>query len=144
MCRLLGREAEALLGIRDQELTHPDDRQADLDAARCVLAGDIATFQAEKRFRRPGGEVVWAIANLTFLRDEAGLHDRSPDLALAAADAALYEVKRAGGNGCMASTTGAEAMPGSPGMTAHPRTCAMTHRPVVYNGPSQAHRETSP
>jgi len=72
MCRLLGREAEALEGVRDQELTHPDDRQTDLDAARRVLAGDIATFQTEKRFLRPGGEVVWAIANLTFLRDEAG------------------------------------------------------------------------
>jgi len=72
MCQLLGREAEALEGVRDQELTHPDDRQTDLEAARRVLAGDIATFQTEKRFVRPCGEVVWAIANLTFLRDEAG------------------------------------------------------------------------
>lgn len=72
MCRLLGRETDAILGRRDQELTHPDDRQTDFEAARRVLAGDIATFQTEKRFLRPGDEIVWAIANLTFLRDEIG------------------------------------------------------------------------
>ena len=33
LCDLLGRGADELLGIRDQELTHPDDRQSDLDAA---------------------------------------------------------------------------------------------------------------
>ena len=29
----------------------------------------MSTFQCEKRFVRPDGSVVWAIANLTFLRD---------------------------------------------------------------------------
>jgi len=73
MCQLLGRDEGELIGMRDQELTHPDDRDTDLDAARRILAGEIETFQTEKRFVRPGGEVVWVIANLTFLRDE---HDR--------------------------------------------------------------------
>ena len=69
---LLGRAPEDLLGRRDQELTHPDDRQADLDAAWRILEGEIDTHQTEKRFVRPDGAVVWALANLTFLRDEAG------------------------------------------------------------------------
>ena len=73
LCGLLGRTAEELLGRRDQELTHPDDREADLVVARDVLAGIADTFTTEKRFLRPDGEVVWAIANMTFLRDEAGL-----------------------------------------------------------------------
>ena len=30
------------------------------------------THQCEKRFVRPDGTVVWVLANLTFLRDEAG------------------------------------------------------------------------
>ena len=72
LCALLGRPAEALLGRRDQELTHPDDRQADLDAAWEILEGRMDTHQTEKRFLRPDGSVVWALANLTFLRDEAG------------------------------------------------------------------------
>jgi diguanylate cyclase (GGDEF)-like protein/PAS domain S-box-containing protein len=69
---LLGRPPEDLLGRRDQELTHPDDRQADLDAAWEILEGRTDTHQTEKRFLRPDGSVVWALANLTFLRDEAG------------------------------------------------------------------------
>jgi diguanylate cyclase (GGDEF)-like protein/PAS domain S-box-containing protein len=69
---LLARAPEDLLGRRDQELTHPDDRQADLDAAWRILGGQVDTHQTEKRFVRPDGSVVWALANLTFLRDEAG------------------------------------------------------------------------
>ena len=72
LSELLGRPPEELLGRRDQELTHPDDRQADLDAAWEILEGRIDTHQTEKRFVHPDGSVVWALANLTFLRDEAG------------------------------------------------------------------------
>jgi PAS domain S-box-containing protein len=72
LCGLLGRSEAQLLGRRDQEFTHPDDRQSDVDAAWRILRGEIHTWQCEKRFLRPGGSVVWAIANLTFLRDEEG------------------------------------------------------------------------
>ena len=43
MCELLGRDPGDVLGRRDQELTHPEDRQADLDAAREVLEGRLDT-----------------------------------------------------------------------------------------------------
>jgi PAS domain S-box-containing protein len=72
LCRLLGRREAELLGRRDQEFTHPDDRQSDVDAAWRILRGEIHAWQCEKRFLRPDGSVVWALANLTFLRDEDG------------------------------------------------------------------------
>jgi len=72
LCALLGRSAQDLIGRRDQELTHPDDRASDLAAAERIFAGELSTHQCEKRFVRPDGSVVWALANLTFLRDEAG------------------------------------------------------------------------
>jgi diguanylate cyclase (GGDEF)-like protein/PAS domain S-box-containing protein len=72
LCTMLGRTEAELLGRRDQEFTHVDDRQADVDAAFHILAGRLSTHQTEKRFLRPDGSVVWAIANLTFLRDEDG------------------------------------------------------------------------
>ena len=72
LCRILGRTADSLLGRRDQEFTHPDDRQADIDAAWEILGGRRDTHQTEKRFVRPDGTVVWTLANLTFLRDPAG------------------------------------------------------------------------
>jgi PAS domain S-box-containing protein len=72
LCALLGRGNEQLLGRRDQEFTHPDDRQLDVEVAWDILAGRRSTFQRQKRFVRPDGSVVWVIANLTFLRDERG------------------------------------------------------------------------
>ena len=72
LCTLLDRAPEQLIGRRDQELTHPDDRAADLVAAEEIFAGLKRTFQCEKRFVRPDGTIVWALANLTFLRDDEG------------------------------------------------------------------------
>jgi diguanylate cyclase (GGDEF)-like protein/PAS domain S-box-containing protein len=72
MCRLLGRPRQALLGSRDMELTHPDDRAADLDGAWQVLRGERSDWMCEKRFVRPDGDVVWCLAHLVFLRDELG------------------------------------------------------------------------
>ena len=72
MCAMLGRDADELLRTRDSELTHPDDRQHDLDAAWRILRGEMHSRQAEKRYVRPDGEVVWVLANVTFVRDEHG------------------------------------------------------------------------
>jgi diguanylate cyclase (GGDEF)-like protein/PAS domain S-box-containing protein len=72
LCALLDRSQDELLGTRDQELTHPDDRQSDVDAAWRILNGELDTWQCEKRFVRPDGTVVWTMASLTFLRDEHG------------------------------------------------------------------------
>ena len=72
LCRLLDRPPEGLIGHRDQEFTHADDRQSDVDAAWRILNGELDVWQTEKRFVRPDGAVVWAIANMTFLRDEQG------------------------------------------------------------------------
>jgi diguanylate cyclase (GGDEF)-like protein/PAS domain S-box-containing protein len=72
MCLLLDRPAQDLLGVRDQELTHEDDRAADVDAAWRILRGEMHSWQCEKRYLRPDGEVVWVFANLTFVRDEHG------------------------------------------------------------------------
>jgi len=72
MCVLVGRPADELLGRRDQEFTHPDDRQADLDAAWRILRGEMHNFQCEKRYIHPDGEHVWVLASLTFVRDAHG------------------------------------------------------------------------
>jgi diguanylate cyclase (GGDEF)-like protein/PAS domain S-box-containing protein len=69
LCGLLDRTQDELIGMRDQELTHPDDRQSDVDAAWRILRGELSTWQCEKRFVRADGRVVWTLANLTFVRD---------------------------------------------------------------------------
>jgi diguanylate cyclase (GGDEF)-like protein/PAS domain S-box-containing protein len=72
LCAMLGRSTEDLIGRRDQELTHPDDREADVRAAWEILDGRRDTHQAEKRFVRADGSVVWTLATLVFLRDSGG------------------------------------------------------------------------
>ncbi|MEA2154488.1 MAG: hypothetical protein QOE11_628 [Solirubrobacteraceae bacterium] len=72
LCRLLDRSEADLLGHRDQEFTHPEHRASDVAAAWRILQGEIDTWQTEKRFLLPDGGSVWAIANMTFLRDEEG------------------------------------------------------------------------
>ena len=72
LCGMLGRRRGELVGVRDNELTHPDDRERDVELAWRILRGELDSVQLEKRFLRPDGEVVWVIANMTYLRDDDG------------------------------------------------------------------------
>jgi PAS domain S-box-containing protein/diguanylate cyclase (GGDEF)-like protein len=73
LCRLLARDAEALLASSFQELTHPDDLAASLDALRQALSGKIETFQQSKRYLLPNGGIIWALLTLTIVRDGDGV-----------------------------------------------------------------------
>jgi PAS domain S-box-containing protein len=72
LCRLLGRDADALLASSFQELTHPDDLTSSLEKLRQALAGKIETFQQPKRYLLPGGGIVWTLLTLTIVRDGGG------------------------------------------------------------------------
>ena len=72
LCAMLGRPREQLIGERDNEITHPDDRARDVELAWKILRGELDSVQLEKRFVRPDGGDVWAIANMTYLRDDSG------------------------------------------------------------------------
>ncbi|MDP1847968.1 MAG: PAS domain S-box protein [Solirubrobacteraceae bacterium] len=72
LCAMLGREREMLLGTRDNEITHPDDRARDVELAWRILRGELDSVQLEKRFVRPDGAAVWVISNMTYLRDDEG------------------------------------------------------------------------
>ncbi len=62
-CDIVGYSQEEIVDISFQELTHPDDLQANLDHMKQLLAGTISTFQMEKRYFRKNGKVIWV--NLT-------------------------------------------------------------------------------
>jgi PAS domain S-box-containing protein len=70
--RLLGYSEKELLAVTFQELTHPDDLRADLDLVRQVLAGELETYQMEKRYFHRSGAVVWALLSVSLVRDERG------------------------------------------------------------------------
>ena len=70
--RFLARPEQELIGRNLHELSHPDDRDADVAAATRVLDGQVATSVLEVRFPLADDRVAWAIVHRTILRDEDG------------------------------------------------------------------------
>jgi PAS domain S-box-containing protein len=61
LCEFLGYEQDELVRLTWEEVTHPDDLDADRDHVRRLLAGEFRSFQMEKRYIRRDGEVVWGL-----------------------------------------------------------------------------------
>lgn len=70
--RLLDRPAGELLGHRYAEFTHPDDRETSDAQQRQISADPEATLTFDKRFVRPGGQVVWAHLGMTTIDGPGG------------------------------------------------------------------------
>ena len=72
LCAMLGYRREALLDLTFHDVTHPEDLPRDLALTECMLAGDIASFQVEKRYCQPGGAIVWGLLSVTLSRGADG------------------------------------------------------------------------
>jgi PAS domain S-box-containing protein len=72
LCELTGYPAEELVTKTFQEITHPDDLELDLDYVRQMLAGEIRTYQMEKRYFHRLGDVVWILLSVSLVRTSDG------------------------------------------------------------------------
>ena len=72
LCQMLGRTAEELASMTWADLTHPDDLHADLERFNRVLAGEIDTYQLEKRFIHKTGQVIHTMLSVTCQRNPDG------------------------------------------------------------------------
>ena len=72
LCALTGYAEPALLAMTFQAITHPDDLAADLAQVDRLLAGEIPSFQMEKRYVRKDGKILWIRLSTTLIRDEHG------------------------------------------------------------------------
>ena len=72
LCDFYGYTRAELFERRFQELTHPDDLAADLGLLDRILAGEIPSYQLEKRYIRKDGAVVWGDLTVALVRDAAG------------------------------------------------------------------------
>jgi PAS domain S-box-containing protein len=59
-CDILGYSADEILSEKFQNITHPDDLEASLAAAKAIASGKIASYSFEKRYIRKDKRVVWA------------------------------------------------------------------------------------
>jgi PAS domain S-box-containing protein len=71
LCELVGYSESELLRSTFQAITHPDDLEADLGQVQRLLAGEIQTYQMEKRYLHRSGELVWVLLNVSLVRDKA-------------------------------------------------------------------------
>ena len=72
LCRLLGYQEAELLAIRSDDVTHPEDREADRRQRDRLIRGEARSFDLEKRFLRRNGSVVWVYLNCSIVQDAAG------------------------------------------------------------------------
>jgi PAS domain S-box-containing protein len=72
LCAIVGYPEQELLALDFQSITHPDDLEADLVQVRRVLAGEIQTYQMEKRYLHKRGHVVWGLLGVSLVRDAQG------------------------------------------------------------------------
>jgi PAS domain S-box-containing protein len=71
-CDYLGYSKEELIGRHSREMTHVDDRAEDARQCARLLAGEINTFEREKRHHRRDGRIVWSYVNCSRVVNRAG------------------------------------------------------------------------
>ncbi|MFC6043806.1 ATP-binding protein [Nocardioides hankookensis] len=88
MSEMLGYDVEQLTQRGFQELTHPDDLDADLALFEQTLAGDIDSYRLRKRYLHADGHVVWGDLSVALVRGPEGdpLHFISQVLDITAAE----------------------------------------------------------
>jgi PAS domain S-box-containing protein len=72
LCRIVGYPEQELLDRGFQDITHPDDLQADFDNVTQLLAGKIGHYQMEKRYMHKDGHIVWIRLSASLVRNAQG------------------------------------------------------------------------
>src|SRR5215217_4842595 len=72
LCDFTGYTEQELLTTTFQAITHPDDLAIDLSNVRALVAGDILSYQMEKRYFHKNGATIWALLSVSLVRDAEG------------------------------------------------------------------------
>lgn len=72
ICEITGYSRDEMLGMTFQQITHPDDLEADLTQVERMLAGEIDKYSMEKRYIRKDGRVVWIELTVSLVRRADG------------------------------------------------------------------------
>src|SRR5215217_1370827 len=72
LCDIVGYSHEELLEKTFQDITHPDDLDADLEKVHQLLAGKIETYSMQKRYLKKGGSIAWINLTVSLVREPSG------------------------------------------------------------------------
>ncbi len=73
LCKLLDYQEKELKKMDFQQITHPEDLDADLLQLNALLLGDIETYSMEKRYLRKDQQILWARLTVSLVRDSEQL-----------------------------------------------------------------------
>ena len=73
MSKMFGYTAEEFEKVDVNQITHPDHREETLELRKKLFAGEIQTFQMEKRYFRKDGSLLWANTSVTAVPDDNGV-----------------------------------------------------------------------
>ena len=72
LCEMVGYSEPELLAITFQAITHPEDLDIDLGYFYQLLAGEIRSYDLEKRYFHKQGQVVWILLSASLIRNAHG------------------------------------------------------------------------
>jgi diguanylate cyclase (GGDEF)-like protein/PAS domain S-box-containing protein len=72
LCRIIGLSSDELRATTLEAITHPEDVELAAGEMRALLAGEIPSYQAEKRYRHAWGHFVWVLLTVSVVRDVNG------------------------------------------------------------------------
>ncbi|HXH78083.1 diguanylate cyclase domain-containing protein [Nocardioides sp.] len=72
LCQMLGYSADELTNLSFHDVTHADDQTLDLALLDQLVAGEIDSYELEKRYVQQDGSVLWGRLAVSVLRDESG------------------------------------------------------------------------
>ncbi len=72
LCEITGYSEARLLQSSFQDITHPDDLEVSTVQAGRLLAGEIGSYQLEKRYLRANGSTLWVMLSVSLVRNEEG------------------------------------------------------------------------
>ena len=70
LARLVGYGETELMGLTFQQITHPEDLEADLDNIAALLDGSLDHYDMEKRYLTKAGEIVWVHLAVSMATDD--------------------------------------------------------------------------
>jgi PAS domain S-box-containing protein len=71
LCDILGYTLEELELLTFQDITHPEDLEADLQYVEHILADRIQTYSMEKRYFRKDNSIVWVNVTVSLIRESS-------------------------------------------------------------------------
>ena len=72
LCQIVGYSREELLSKTFQDITHPDDLDADLSLLNKVITGELPKYSLEKRYTKNDKSEIWINLTVSLVRHEDG------------------------------------------------------------------------